>query len=100
IDYLKMDVEGAERIVIAGGRDVLAHYRPLVQAELADGRTEAWGYHSREIALDLERHGYVMCEAEGLGIRRHNIQEGYQYTDLIGVPEERLSELKEAMTTS
>jgi len=33
VDYLKIDAEGAEREIIAGGSRVIERYRPLIQAE-------------------------------------------------------------------
>lgn len=61
VDVLKVDVEGAEGLVIAGGRSLLAdeNRRPrLVMLELYDANHRAFGADSRAIQSQIEQYGY------------------------------------------
>lgn len=44
IDIIKIDVEGAELLVLKGGEEVLTKMRPLILFESAENLTEAFGY--------------------------------------------------------
>jgi FkbM family methyltransferase len=50
VDFIKMDVEGAELSVLKGARELLHRRpRPVILAEVQDVRTKPWGYPAREI---------------------------------------------------
>jgi FkbM family methyltransferase len=95
VDFLKVDVEGAEMMLIAGAESLLTKRpRPVVQFEFADGRSQEYGYRASEIATSLESRGFSWFEfAEG-SIRPHEPRQSYSYLNLIGVPEERISLIK------
>lgn len=91
IDYLKMDVEGAERDVLEGGKWVFSTGpRPIVQCEFSDRRTGPWGYQAREIADMLVNNSYAWFEPVPGGLREHKIKDHYDYDDLVAVPQEKL----------
>src|SRR5258705_12643705 len=53
VDFIKLDVEGAELSVLEGaGRLLQGPSRPVILTEVQDIRTRAWGYRAREI-VDL-----------------------------------------------
>jgi len=59
VDFIKLDVEGAEMEVLQGAEELLARLpRPVFLCEVQDVRCRPWGYEAREIILLLERLGY------------------------------------------
>lgn len=49
VDFIKCDVEGAELLVLEGGRDVLATHQPAVFAEMLRKWARPFGYHPNQI---------------------------------------------------
>jgi len=58
IDFLKLDVEGAELSVLAHAAQVLNRFSPVIMCELVDRRTWKWGYSGQDILKRLKRSGY------------------------------------------
>jgi hypothetical protein len=58
VDFIRLDVEGAELSILQGARATLAASEPTILAEVQDLRTRPWGYAAREIIYFLERAGY------------------------------------------
>jgi FkbM family methyltransferase len=59
VDFIKLDVEGAELSVLKGARDLLDRRpRPLILIEVQDIRTQPWGYPAREIVRYLTSLDY------------------------------------------
>lgn len=101
VDYLKIDVEGGELGVISGARRFLSGSgRPMIQIELADGRTSAWGYAARDIAFELLALRYQLFDLHGDRLAPHTVRDHYAYNDLIAVPEERVSAMARWVVTS
>lgn len=78
VDFIKMDVEGAEYRALLGAVEILQRYRPIVVAELnavclaRDGRRpedvlallraagyDTFGFNDGVLALPLEGHGWI-----------------------------------------
>jgi FkbM family methyltransferase len=60
VDFIKLDVEGAELSVLKGATELLSRMpRPVILAEVQDIRTEPWGYPAREIIRFLSDIDYV-----------------------------------------
>jgi FkbM family methyltransferase len=57
-DLLKIDVEGAEAIVLAGAEQILARQRPVVYVEVGDEQAGA-------VTALLHRHGYALFDGDG-----------------------------------
>jgi len=59
VDFIKLDVEGAELSVLEGAGELLqGPSRPVILTEVQDIRTRPWGYRAREIVDFLVDRNY------------------------------------------
>jgi FkbM family methyltransferase len=91
IDFVKVDVEGAELGLFHGAPTVLTGLRPLILCEVLDWVTRPWGYEAREIVQHLSEYGYEWFEVdEAGGLRGHPAQASYpEVKNYLAVPGER-----------
>ena len=59
VDAVKIDVEGAELLVLKGAVETLARYRPVVAVELVDRQLKSMGASVEEVKAFLRSHGYA-----------------------------------------
>jgi FkbM family methyltransferase len=68
IDFIKLDVEGAELDVLRGASGLLSQsWRPVFMIEVYDIRTQPWGYNAREIVQFIAERGYTWFRLEESG---------------------------------
>jgi FkbM family methyltransferase len=94
VDFLKMDVEGAELSLLQGAPNLLGCApRPAILAEVQDVRTLPWGYLSRDIVNFLAMLNYKWF-AIAPGGRLEPISCGQDSYDanLVALPAERTEE--------
>jgi FkbM family methyltransferase len=94
VDFVKLDVEGAELGVLQGAAALLSTpSRPAILAEVQDVRTRPWGYAAREIVQFLVRKEYrwFALDAEGTLMPVSTQQEHYD-ANLVALPKERIRE--------
>jgi len=94
VDFVKLDVEGAELSVLYGAMQVLRREpRPAILAEVHDIRTAAWGYPAREIIQFLVRMDFrwFAIAAKGALLPINCNQETYN-ANLVALPVEREAE--------
>ena len=94
VDFLKLDVEGAELSVLYGAMKLLhRESRPAILAEVQDTRTQPWGYAAREIIQFLIRMDYrwFAIAAKGALLPISCDQETYD-ANLVALPVERVEE--------
>lgn len=84
LTFLKLDVEGAEREALAGAREVLARYRPLVAVCVYHGPADLWEIPRRLRGL-LPDHRFFL--------RQHQF-DGYEQV-CYAVPQERCARWRE-----
>ena len=92
VDFIKMDVEGAELAVLKGAGHLLERPpRPVILAEVYDIRTEPWGYRAREIVTFLQQRGYRWFGINGQGDLNPVEAERECFDDnFVALPEERM----------
>jgi FkbM family methyltransferase len=66
LDLIKADVEGAELLVLQGGCETIARYRPLIFMELLRKWSKPFGYHPNDVLKMLGEIGY-RCYTFGEG---------------------------------
>jgi len=60
VDFIKLDVEGAELAVLRGAAQLLGTVpRPVILCEVQEETSRAWGYSSRQIVEQLHARGFV-----------------------------------------
>jgi len=92
VDFVKLDVEGAELDVLKGALGVLqTNPRPVLLVEVYDIRTQPWGYKAREIVQFLGNQGfrwYALLNDGSIQAIASNLQT-YD-ANLVAIPEERV----------
>lgn len=58
IDFIKIDVEGAELPALRGGLKLLNQFHPVIHLEFCPDWTDAFGYNLPDIFSLLQGHGY------------------------------------------
>jgi FkbM family methyltransferase len=58
VDFIKIDVEGGERDVLAGGEQLLRRARPMLLVEIEPARIAPWGYPPKAIYDLVAGWGY------------------------------------------
>jgi FkbM family methyltransferase len=96
VDFLKLDVEGAELSVLEGGQQLLSRRPRLIAlVEVSGQRTAAWGYAPEEILKLLAARGFQWFEpCEGGWLRPAALTAPSYNGNLVAVPEERLEEVR------
>ena len=94
LDFLKVDVEGAERDLLIGGSDCLRKTRPWIVCELSDIRTLRWNYRPTETVKLLEGLDYTCFFIRSDGaLEPHREKPSYE-DNILAVPNERRSEFR------
>ena len=97
IDFIKLDVEGAELSFLRGARRMLcAEVRPAILVEVQDVRTAPWGYAARDIVRFLSDAGYSWFALADDGSLESISSELSSYDgNLVALPHERFEEFSE-----
>lgn len=69
LDFIKMDIEGAEVAALRGARQTLARFRPVIAVEYNRGTLVRAGSSLEELDGVLEELGYERCVYNGVKFR-------------------------------
>lgn len=96
VDFIKLDVEGAELSALKGTARLLRGVaRPAILVEVQDIRTQPWGYPAKAIVEFLTRAGYRWFELDADGSLRPTSHElDYYDANLVALPREREREFR------
>lgn len=64
IDFIKIDAEGAEYLVLKGAESVLKNYSPVIMMEIYEAHTKYFGYSPEELVNYLRGFGYQLYEID------------------------------------
>jgi len=94
VDFVKMDVEGAELSVLKGATEFLERRpRPVIFCEVQDLRTRPWGYAAREIVDFLRQRSFSWYVPSADGAVRPLPPGQIEFDgNFVAVPEEKLGE--------
>jgi hypothetical protein len=94
VDFLKLDVEGAELSALCGAMKLLrGDSRPAMLVEVQDVRTQRWGYAARQILqflIRMEYQWFVMA-TKGALLPISCLEQTYD-ANLVALPVERTEE--------
>lgn len=95
VDFIKMDVEGAELNVLRGAKELLGKRpRPVWLVELFDIRTAPWGYAARQVVQLLAERAYRWYEIQVDGnLTPIEANRDVYDANLVAVPPEREHEV-------
>jgi FkbM family methyltransferase len=96
VDFIKLDVEGAELDVLKGASGLLQRRpRPVILAEVQDVRTLPWGYRAKEIIDHLRNMGYTWFRLSESGcVQNLDVTAPDFEGNFVAWPEESLADLK------
>jgi hypothetical protein len=86
VDFVKLDVEGAELSVLRGATQLLVRKRPVLLVEVSQVRTIAWGYDAEEIVHFLQRTGYDLFQILDEGKLSPVAQIAQGEMNVVGIP--------------
>lgn len=98
LDFIKIDVEGAELDVLKGAVTVVKEFRPVIMCEIEDRRTRQYGYQAQEILEFLHDCGYKWLSVSRNGTTENCVhKKNYSWENLVAAPKDRLSEAEAFM---
>lgn len=103
VDLIKVDVEGAERLVLAGAHRILASpLAPALVIEAAEATARPFGYAPNDLLDDLEKLNafrfFVIDDARGVLTPLERFPPGHIGANILALPAGRTEELSRLKT--
>jgi len=92
LDVLKVDVEGAELLVLRGAERTIRQFQPVIVLEFSK-HTAAFGYETEELAHTLRHLQYELFTVGAMPLPRHSHSDELYY-NVLAVPANRVPELE------
>jgi FkbM family methyltransferase len=92
LDVLKIDVEGAEMLVLRGAERTIREFQPVIVLEFSK-HTAAFGYEAEELAHTLRNLQYELFTVGAMPLPRHSHSDELYY-NVLAVPANRVPELE------
>lgn len=93
VDFVKMDVQGAEHCILSGAGGVLERFRPIMVVEVSGGDLQAAGSDSRKLCTLVASSGYRLfrLRRNGLGsqVAPGEVPPAWSATNIVCVPWKR-----------
>lgn len=91
LDVLKIDVEGAELLVLKGAEKLLARFRPIIAFESAEESTASFGHSTTDAKRLLAERGYRLFklppENRRMSLLPTLATEADQFSTIVALPE-------------
>ncbi|MDT8412163.1 MAG: FkbM family methyltransferase [Vicingaceae bacterium] len=88
--FIKIDVEGWEKYVLEGAKNLLKEGNPIFLIEFNDDNFNQNNYNGMYLIDYLEKFGFKFYEFSDKGIALHKTKQVYSYTNLIATKENQL----------
>jgi len=88
LDFVKLDVQGAEPLVLLGGMNTIRRFMPLIASEISPSDLAATGRTSRQYCDMLTGLGYAIhhLTRRGIGRKIATIADDFYATNVLFVP--------------
>ncbi|MEK7464040.1 MAG: FkbM family methyltransferase [Patescibacteria group bacterium] len=73
IDVIKIDTEGAELLVLKGGRETILKYKPVIFLEIEPRNLKAYSYTHDDILAWFIQNGYELFTLKGSKIKQESL---------------------------
>jgi len=93
LDFVKIDVEGAELSVLRGGRSALQDFRPVLLMELQADSLKTQGASTAQVLALLSKAGYEVFSFDAATGTLSASQGPGSSTNIVSVPAERRADL-------
>lgn len=74
-DFIKCDVEGAEKLVVDGGARVFCELKPMLYIEMLRKHAKRFGYHPNDIIKQMKEWGYSCYRIENHKLYQFNFMD-------------------------
>lgn len=92
IDFIKIDIEGAEHLALKGMQNLINRDKPFIAFELTDNFLKQLGSSSEKILLFLQELNYTLYEINEEELSAiHDIKKKYEQINVLAVPNTRIT---------